>query len=141
MIILHLLFIKNQVNMPIKQPFTEDGVNKKIAEVYALDNAALNVEADLLEADLAAWMNANFNLTPEQGSYLSDLSTDTINYLSERLSFCFRHRVTILFSKPVPTSSGYVKWSETKDKTKTRSNASGLFEVSGSFELSIVYEY
>ncbi len=127
--------------MPIKQPFTEDGVNNKIAEVYALDNVALNAEADLLEADLAAWMNANFTLTPEQATYLSDLSTDSINYLSERLAFCFRHRVPIVFSKPAPTSSSYVKWSETKDKTKTRSNASGIFEVTGSFELSIVYEY
>ena len=129
------------MNMPIKQPFTEDGVNSKIAEVYALDNAALKVEADLLQADLTAWMNANFILTTEQELYLSSLSTDTINYLSERLSFCFRHRLPIVFSKPVPTSPGYVKWSETKDKTKTRSNASGNFEVSGSFELSIVYEY
>lgn len=127
--------------MPLKQPFTEDGVNNKISELYGLDNAALDAEADLLEADFNAWMNANFTLTSEQSTYLSDMGTDTISYLSERLSFCFRHRVTILFSKPAPTSSSYVKWSETKDKTKTRSNASGFFEVSGSFELSIVYEY
>ncbi|RYE00320.1 MAG: hypothetical protein EOP54_00625 [Sphingobacteriales bacterium] len=127
--------------MPIKQPFTEDGVNNKIAALYALDNAALNTEADLLEAGFNAWMNANFTLTTQQETYLSDMSTDTISYLSERLSFCFRHRVEILFSKTDPTSSSYVKWSETKDKTKTRANASGTFEVSGSFELSIVYEY
>jgi len=127
--------------MPLKQPFTEDGVNNKISELYGLDDAALDAEADLLEADFNAWMNANFTLTSEQSTYLSDMGTDTISYLSERLSFCFRHRVTILFSKPAPTSSSYVKWSETKDKTKTRSNASGIFEVSGSFELSIVYEY
>lgn len=127
--------------MSIKQPFTEDGVNNKIAALYDLDNAALNAEADLLEANFNAWMNANFTLTTEQDTYLSDMNADTINYLSERLSFCFRHRVSILFSKPAPTSSSYVKWSETKDKTKTRANANGSFEVTGSFELSIVYEY
>lgn len=127
--------------MPIKQPFTEDGVNNKLSELYALDNAALNAEADLLEADFNAWVNANFTLTTEQASYLSALSADTINYLSDRLSFCFRHRVEILFSKPNPTSTGYVKWTETKDKTKTSSNASGGFTVSGTFELNIVYVY
>lgn len=129
------------MNMPIQQPFTEDGVNNKLSELYALDNTALNTEADLLEADFNAWMNANFTLTTEQTNYLSTMSDATIDYLSDRLSFCFRHRVEILFSKPNPTSTGYVKWTETKDKTKTSANASGVFSVSGTFELNIVYIY
>ncbi|OJV53599.1 MAG: hypothetical protein BGO31_01680 [Bacteroidetes bacterium 43-16] len=127
--------------MPIQQPFTEDGVNNKLTAIYALDDAALAAEAALLKADFIAWMEANFTLTTEQDTYLSAMSATTIAYLSDRLSFCFLHRITINFSKPVPTSSGYVKWTETKDKTKTRSNASGAFDVSGSFELAIIYEY
>lgn len=127
--------------MPTKQPFTEAGVNLKIAELYALSDIALAAEAQLLKDDFIGWMDDNFNLTTEQLSYLDSMNADAREYLADRLSFSLVHRLDIVFTKEDPTTTGYVKWTDTRDKTQTRTNAAGDFEVTGSFEVAIVYEY
>lgn len=54
-----------------QQPFTTDGVNKKLHELYQLSDADLLLQVRAIYSDLTAWINTNFTLTSQQQTYLS----------------------------------------------------------------------
>lgn len=51
---------------------TPSNVAAKTAELYALSDADLILEADSVSANFLAWMKTNFTLTPEQIAYIAD---------------------------------------------------------------------
>lgn len=54
-----------------QQPFTTDGVNQKLQELYRLSDADLAAQVRSIYADLITWINTNFALTAQQQGYLS----------------------------------------------------------------------
>ncbi len=52
------------------QPFTPDGLDLKLKDLYALTDGLLYNEAKAAVTDFPAWLNANFTLTSEQQDYL-----------------------------------------------------------------------
>lgn len=54
-----------------QQPFTTDGVNKKLQELYRLPDADLVQQVRGIYSDFSAWINLNFTLTTQQQTYMS----------------------------------------------------------------------
>lgn len=51
-------------------PFTQDGVNQKIQELYQLSDADLLAQARAIAADISAWLDVNFTLSTRQKTYI-----------------------------------------------------------------------
>lgn len=56
--------------MATKYPLTPDGVKAMQAELYKLDDAALQREAISASADSVTWLSTHFELTADQLDYL-----------------------------------------------------------------------
>lgn len=119
-------------------PFTPTGVADFLSNIYALSNHDLALEADAIWNDFPGYVSGHFTLDTEQSTFLGNLPEEATEYLGERCSFCFIHRLHIILIKPEPPVTGYSKIVETEDKTQTETSG-GTFNVSGSFEIHIVY--
>lgn len=125
--------------MPTLYPFTPEGVNQKLDDLYALSDNDLKVQADLIKADLPQWMNNNFSLTTEQQTYLNNLENRAVIYLQDQCSFNVENRLTIFLVQEGSPSTGQFKWVHTENTNKVVANDNGDFSADGSFIIKIVY--
>jgi len=78
-----------------KQPFTPDGVQAKVAELYALPDNELFDHADDVRNNFKGWMNANFDLSADQQAYMNTLNEDWIDLASCQLKISFKTKQPI----------------------------------------------
>jgi len=124
--------------MPL-QPLTPTGLQDKLDELYALSDPALQIEAETIRTDFRPWMNANFDLTPSQETYLDNLPDDFVHPLAcnSSAAVMFRLPITLTILNPVSVS----KMIRTNPALEYRFNpvpATG-YTVTGSME--IIFEY
>ncbi|WLD24345.1 hypothetical protein NU10_02775 [Flavobacterium dauae] len=121
-------------------PFTPEGVQDKLDELYALSDPALFAQADAIEADFGSWIINNFSLSVEQQSFLDNMNDEALNYFGSQCALCFRHRrpITLIYPSP-PTTPGYAKLPESSNTLKVNSDDSGNIEVTGSLTFTMVY--
>jgi len=121
-------------------PFTPQGVQDKLEELYALSDAALFVQAAAIEADFSSWIVSNFSLSPEQEVFLDDMNEEALNYFGSQCALCFRHRlpITLVYPSP-PTTPGYAKLPESSNNIKVNSDNAGNIEVTGSLTFTMIY--
>jgi len=89
-----------------QQPFTTDGVTAKQAELNALSDSDLAVQADQIRNNFQGWMQSNFTLDAAQTASLNGLDPDFLNYTSFVVSYAVNHRLPINVDKQGQESSG-----------------------------------
>ncbi|WP_316787781.1 hypothetical protein [Pedobacter frigoris] len=84
-----------------QQPFTEEGVSLKIAELYDLSDPALQLQADAAKANFRGWLQNQFILDTDQVGYLNNISNDWINDTGGQFSIALSYRLPISLIRPV----------------------------------------
>lgn len=85
-----------------QEPFTAAGVGNKQAELYALPQAALDIQADLIQSRFKVWVGQNFLPNTEQAGFLNQLSGSFLYLVSGESSDVVRKRepVQLIFTNP-----------------------------------------
>lgn len=83
-----------------KVPFTSAGAATKIQELYALSDAALLTQANLIRSAFRAWINDNFILDASQQAYLAGLDSLFVAYISQQLGMGVQHRLPVTLTAP-----------------------------------------
>jgi len=86
------------------QPFTPAGVQAKTKELYALSDADLQRQADLIDADFRSWITANFTLDSKQSAFLSGMDAKFASYCGTTTSAAVGHRLPVTITYPAPPS-------------------------------------
>lgn len=113
-----------------KENLDQDGVNQKLQELYDLSDALLEVEADAIRADIIDWIDNNFNVTPEQESFLLSINNRAKAYLADTCAVAVKYRVPINF-EPLPESSNAQQVRASK-RVDIKNNIFTSFDVTGS---------
>lgn len=118
-----------------KQPFTNDGVQQKLAELSRLSDTDLTTQTQAISSNFRTWMTDNFSLTSDQDAYLKGLDDAFVGSLGRSMSNALISRVPISFKKDeVP--SGASKFIRSRDSITAVHNTNGTI-FSGSFEVYI----
>lgn len=80
-------------------PLTEDGVAKKQAELYALDQQELNNQSNLVRNDFTGWIMSNFSLTDDEQTSLKDMSVEVVLFISVQVAASIQVKQPIHFKK------------------------------------------
>lgn len=121
---------------------TEQGAADKLAELYALSDPALAIQAAAIAMNFKGWLKNSFNLTTEQDSYIDGMNSGTAFYFGAQCSICFLFRLPItLVYPPPPTSPGYTKWTGSESSVRVSTDGSGNTTATGSLTFTISYVY
>lgn len=85
--------------MDQKFPFTPLGCRALQANLYALPQAELDAEADVLQLNFKDWMASHFLLSADQVDYLSKLSQQATAFTAEATSMAVRNRLPVILKK------------------------------------------
>src|SRR3546814_3355341 len=71
-------FYKSIPNQMSQVPFTPEGVQQKLGELYNLSDAQLLAQAQQLNMNLRPWVEENFELNAAQKKYLSKVPEEIL---------------------------------------------------------------
>ncbi len=123
----------------MKQNLTADGVVAKIAEIYAMTTPNRLAEATAVETGFKTWVSDNFNLSTDQGNFLTGISSLAASNYGYNVAICFRNLLEIALIVPLPPMPPPTKWLKMTNNILISTNASGTYEATGS--LTFAYEY
>jgi hypothetical protein len=92
-------------NIMEKHPLTNLGIAQLIAELYALNDNALQVEVDSLLLDFDSWILNHIELNIHQQQYLTQLPLAVKNSMQIQVANSMSLRSPIIFTKAVPMSN------------------------------------
>lgn len=118
------------------QPFNPAGFSAKLAELYALSDSALEVQADSIQSDLRSWVTSNFTLTTAQSSYLTGIDDRWIDYNANLISFAVANRLGGSLTQSGDPSG--LKLIHTHNTIVVTSSGTS-FSVSGTFTIEVIY--
>lgn len=123
-----------------KFPFTPQGVQDKLDELYALPDTDLILEASLIKADFRGWIMDSFLLNNDQKTFLSKMNDRACDYYGAQCELCFRYRlnITLIYPDP-PTTPGYSKIPESTNTIRIASDDKGNIAVSGDLTFTMLY--
>lgn len=84
----------------VKVPFTPQGFKDLEVQLYALDDHALQAEANAVLADYVDWATGHIELTAEQIAYLQGLDTTFIASLAANAAIAFINRLPLNLLHP-----------------------------------------
>lgn len=122
----------------MKQNLTPDGVAAKVAEIYAMTTPNRLAEASAVETSFKTWMSDNFNLSTDQGTFLTGISSSAASNYGYNCGICFRNLLEIALIVPTPRTPP-TKWLKMTNNILISTNASGVYEATGS--LTFAFEY
>lgn len=122
----------------MKQNLTPDGVAAKIAEIYAMTTTNRLAEASAVETSFKTWVSDNFNLSTDQTTFLTGISSSAASNYGYNCGICFRNMLEIALIAPSP-KPGTSKWLTLNNNIIVATNGSGAYEATGS--LTFAYEY
>jgi len=123
-----------------KFPFTTEGVQDILVELYALPDEDLNLQADRIEVFFKDWMDEHFILSTSQKDFMNSMKEEAVNYFGSQCALCFRHRLGIVLNYPLPPTPGYAKWPESSNTIKVSADDQGNILVSGSLTFTMLYK-
>lgn len=123
----------------MKQNLTPDGVAAKIAEIYAMTTTNRLAEASAVETSFKTWVSDNFNLSTDQTTFLTGISSSAASNYGYNVGICFRNKLEIALIVPTPPTSPPTKWLKMTNNILVSTNASGAYDAAGS--LTFAYEY
>ena len=118
---------------------TPANVATKLTALYALSDPALFLEADAIQLDFRDWVNDNFALTTDQGTYLTGINDRAVQYFGQQCSLGFRNRLAITLVYPAPPAPGIGKYVEEKNDVEVTVDKNGAMEVIGSITFTMIY--
>lgn len=83
-----------------QQPFTSDGVQQKLNELYALPDDALLSEATSIRQDFRSWLLANFSFNDMQRSYMADMDLRFFNATACETASAIENRLPVQVEMP-----------------------------------------
>lgn len=123
-----------------KYDLTEQGASDKLAELYALSNSALAIQAAAIAVDFKGWMKNNFNLTTEQEDYIDGMNTTASLHFGSQCSTCFLFRLNINLDYPAPpVTPGYGKWVELQSSMVIATDGNGAVTADGELTFAVSY--
>lgn len=121
-------------------PFSPEGVQDLLTQLYALPDPDLALEATAISTDFKLWIAANFVLSADQLSYLNAISGSVTNYYGQQCSFCFENRLEIILNYPdKPDNPSYSKWNASTNTILVEADGSGQSKISGELTFSLTY--
>ncbi len=121
-------------------PFSPQGVQDLLTELYALPDPDLAIQADAISSDFKTWIAENFDLTTEQISYLNAMDDNATDYYGQQCSFCFDNRLQILMNySEKPANPSYSKWNTSTNTISVQADGTGQSKVSGELVFSLTY--
>lgn len=85
------------MSKPILSP---SDVSKYTADLYALPNSMIVLEADKVAADFRTWLNSTFDLSTEQIAYIDTYSEEVNRFYGYLFAATFLSRGQITFAAP-----------------------------------------
>lgn len=120
---------------------TPEGAAEKLADLYALPDLELAVQAMAIAVDFKAWIKSNFSLTPAQVTYVDGMNASASRFFGAQCSACFLNRINIELVYPEPpTTPGYAKWTGSESKVRMATDGNGNMQLTGSLIFTISYE-
>lgn len=124
-----------------KKPFTQAGFESLQAELYALDDALLQLEADAIVLNFKGWMYKHFDLTLPQMTFMDQIDQRCIYFLETQTSFAVNNRLPISLAKGEPSDdeeSGKVI--KPKSSFTVTAGNNGNMVVEGDLHIQIYYQ-
>lgn len=122
----------------MKQNLTPDGVAAKMAELFAMTTVNRLAQATAVETGFKTWVSDNFNLTTDQTTFLTGISSGAASNYGTNCGICFRNMLEIALITPTPKDQS-TKWLKLTNNILASTNGSGDLEYTGS--LTFAYEY
>ncbi|WP_277014286.1 hypothetical protein [Flavobacterium lindanitolerans] len=121
-------------------PFSPEGVQDLLAELYALPDPDLAIEANAISSDFKLWIADKFILSAGQLSYLNAISNGVTDYYGQQCSFCFGNRLEIILNYPdKPDNPSYSKWNASTNTITVEADGTGQSKVFGELTFSLTY--
>ncbi len=121
-------------------PFTPQGVQDLLEDLYALPDPDLAIEADAIANNFKLWMASHFSFTVGQLAYLDDISNTITNYYGQQCSFGFNNRLSIILNYPdKPDNPSYSKWNSSSNTITVEADGTGQSKVFGELTFSLTY--
>lgn len=125
-----------------KVEFSPQGFKQLETQLYALNDVALQAEANAVLSDYISWVKSHFILDPDQINYLNQLDPVFIASLASKASIAFLNRLPLNLVLPdqyESASEGRGKWF-LDSSTIVASNIPGE-TVTATGELIYEFEY
>lgn len=94
-------------------PFSQDGLDQKLAELYKLPDESLKAEAGLMAADFRNWLSRVFVFSEYQALYLIHMDNGWLFDAGQTAAKAIINRLPIYIEPPIPEpppgSSKYVR--------------------------------
>lgn len=120
-------------------PLTTDGAAALIAQLYALPDAQLQLEALSAHANFGEWLLQKFQLETSQVAYLSGMSLPYLNYIGANVAYAMLNRLELVLLKPLEKGLRDTKLIETKVTTNSTGDGNGNNSANGSVVFEISY--
>lgn len=125
-----------------KFPFSNAGFQAMQQELYALNDAELQVVTNTVSAHFNDWMVQNFELSPSQVSFIESLNPKMTKLLGSQTAMAMINRLPINLNKPLSSMNPLLRGSKfIRPKVTTDGSSEGDegFEVDGGLEIEISY--
>jgi len=124
-----------------KQPFTSDGVATKTAELYALSDSLLLIQANLIRSDYRDWIEDNFLLDASQISYLAGVDDGFITYIAQQLGMAVQNRLDVTLETPASGDPAVriSKWLSAESSISSKYDGLGVVTATGSLRFKVAY--
>lgn len=123
-----------------QQPFSPQGLQSKLAELYALPDTALVAQANQVRADTSAWVKSNFALNQVQDTYLNGIDPRFMKHLGCEAGLAIENRLNIILDAPFPAPPPSIsKMVMTQTTMKPRFSLVEGFRVEGDLTIIITY--
>lgn len=119
-------------------PFTPEGVQELLQDLYQLPDAELQQEAELVQADFITWVSAHFQLDANQLAFLNGIAEPTLFLMAAQVAFAMYSRLPITLIKPEVSVRGS-KFIDPNGDLRTTSDGNGNMTASGSVTIEIRY--
>lgn len=124
-----------------KKPFTQAGFESLQVELYALDDALLQLEADAIVLNFKGWMYKHFDLTLSQMNFMDQVDQRCIYFLETQTSFAVNNRLPISLAKGEPTNGEETgKVIKPKSSFTVTAGNNGNMVVEGDLHIQIYYQ-
>lgn len=121
-------------------PFTSQGVEDLLDQLYALPNSKLAEEATAISTNFKAWVATKFSLTTAQLAYLDDMDETATDYYGLQCGFCFENRLQIILNYPEkPQNPSYTKWNTSTNNIMVQADGNGQSNISGEMVFTLTY--
>ncbi len=127
-----------------KVAFTPEGVSAKTAELYALSDEQLYLEARAAGTDFKSWFRDNFTLQPSQEEYLDEVPPSFLLFWGYLFGSAFIGRRPIVMAalpdKPRRTKQGNTSSTVTGSYTPEQDGNPALLQFNGEVAVAFIQD-